>query len=271
MAVSAAHAEGFIKNLIARLRGETLPAGIVKSNGRIEATQVDVSSKYAGRLAEVHGRGGVERLPGAGDRPDLLAGIRGAASRRPGERAERQGRPCGRRGRDHLAPERARIRQVRFSARPGADEDRLHHQAGVRAAQAQLRFGGRGGDELHLAEGSGAVQDQELRSGGRTHRIDHPRPDARLAAQRPRAVPARARGRGRRGRRADRHHPRSHRRLHDDLPAGGGRGAGHDRRRGAHRPRSDPRSHHSRQRPLRRGRRAVHARRPSRPRTSARS
>ena len=51
--VSSAHAQGFIKNLIARLRGETLPAGIVKSNGRIEATQVDVSSKYAGRLAEV--------------------------------------------------------------------------------------------------------------------------------------------------------------------------------------------------------------------------
>jgi HlyD family secretion protein len=51
--VSSAHAQGFIKNLIARLRGETLPAGIVKSNGRIEATQVDVSSKYSGRLAEV--------------------------------------------------------------------------------------------------------------------------------------------------------------------------------------------------------------------------
>ena len=51
--VSPARAEGFFKNLVARLRGETLPAGIVKSNGRIEATQVDVSSKYAGRLAEV--------------------------------------------------------------------------------------------------------------------------------------------------------------------------------------------------------------------------
>jgi HlyD family secretion protein len=49
----SAHAQGLIRNLIARLRGETLPDGIVKSNGRIEATQVDVSSKYAGRLAEV--------------------------------------------------------------------------------------------------------------------------------------------------------------------------------------------------------------------------
>ena len=49
----SAHAQGLIRNLIARLRGETLPDGVVKSNGRIEATQVDVSSKYAGRLAEV--------------------------------------------------------------------------------------------------------------------------------------------------------------------------------------------------------------------------
>jgi len=50
---SAAHAQGVIRNLIARLRGQTLPEGVVKSNGRIEATQVDVSSKYAGRLSEV--------------------------------------------------------------------------------------------------------------------------------------------------------------------------------------------------------------------------
>ena len=49
----SAQAQGLIRNLIARLRGATLPDGIVKSNGRIEATQVDVSSKYAGRLAEV--------------------------------------------------------------------------------------------------------------------------------------------------------------------------------------------------------------------------
>ena len=50
--VPSAHAQ-FIRNLIARLRGETLPDGVVKSNGRIEATQVDVSSKYPGRLSEV--------------------------------------------------------------------------------------------------------------------------------------------------------------------------------------------------------------------------
>ena len=49
----SAHAQSIIRDLIARLRGETLPDGIVKSNGRLEATQVDVSSKYPGRLSEV--------------------------------------------------------------------------------------------------------------------------------------------------------------------------------------------------------------------------
>jgi len=51
--IASARAQGPLRNLIARLRGQTLPAGIVKSNGRLEATQVDVSSKYAGRLSEV--------------------------------------------------------------------------------------------------------------------------------------------------------------------------------------------------------------------------
>ena len=62
--VSPAHAQARLKNLIARLRGETLPAGIVKSNGRLEATQVDVSSKYPGRLSEVTVEEGSNVTPG---------------------------------------------------------------------------------------------------------------------------------------------------------------------------------------------------------------
>jgi HlyD family secretion protein len=42
-----------VETLINRLRGRDMPEGIVKSNGRLEATQVDVSAKYAGRLATV--------------------------------------------------------------------------------------------------------------------------------------------------------------------------------------------------------------------------
>jgi HlyD family secretion protein len=46
-----ARAQSAVQTLIARLRGRTMPDGIVKSNGRIEATQVDVAAKYAGRIA----------------------------------------------------------------------------------------------------------------------------------------------------------------------------------------------------------------------------
>jgi HlyD family secretion protein len=40
-----------VETLINHLRGRDMPEGIVKTNGRIEATQVDVSAKYGGRLA----------------------------------------------------------------------------------------------------------------------------------------------------------------------------------------------------------------------------
>ncbi|MDL2406796.1 efflux RND transporter periplasmic adaptor subunit [Rhizobium calliandrae] len=44
-------AQSAVDSLIARLRGREMPEGIVKANGRIEATQVDVAAKYPGRLA----------------------------------------------------------------------------------------------------------------------------------------------------------------------------------------------------------------------------
>jgi HlyD family secretion protein len=57
-------AQSRIKALIERLRGDSMPEGIVKTNGRIEATQVDVASKYAGRLAEVTVKEGDEVTAG---------------------------------------------------------------------------------------------------------------------------------------------------------------------------------------------------------------
>jgi HlyD family secretion protein len=47
------NAKKTVETLINRLRGHDMPDGIVKTNGRIEATQVDVAAKYAGRLATV--------------------------------------------------------------------------------------------------------------------------------------------------------------------------------------------------------------------------
>ncbi len=49
----SAEAKSRIRNLLDRLRGKKMPEGIVKTNGRIEATQVDVAAKYAGRVTDV--------------------------------------------------------------------------------------------------------------------------------------------------------------------------------------------------------------------------
>lgn len=48
-----AAAQNKLKSLIDRLRGNPLPAGIAQSNGRIEGQEIDVASKYPGRLASV--------------------------------------------------------------------------------------------------------------------------------------------------------------------------------------------------------------------------
>lgn len=50
---AGAKAQAELRGLIDRLRGKTLPDGIVGTNGRVEATEVDVSSKYGGRLSEL--------------------------------------------------------------------------------------------------------------------------------------------------------------------------------------------------------------------------
>jgi HlyD family secretion protein len=50
---SRAEAKSRIGNLLERLRHKKMPEGIVKTNGRIESTQVDVAAKYAGRLEDV--------------------------------------------------------------------------------------------------------------------------------------------------------------------------------------------------------------------------
>jgi HlyD family secretion protein len=42
-----------VETLINHLRGKDMPDGIVKTNGRVEATEVDVAAKYSGRLATV--------------------------------------------------------------------------------------------------------------------------------------------------------------------------------------------------------------------------
>ncbi|MBZ6077602.1 HlyD family secretion protein [Microvirga puerhi] len=77
-----AQAQSRLRTLIDRLRGASMPEGIVKTNGRIEATQVDVSAKYAGRLAEVTVKEGDEVKAGQViariSSPEYEAQLRGA-------------------------------------------------------------------------------------------------------------------------------------------------------------------------------------------------
>jgi HlyD family secretion protein len=71
-----------VENLINRLRGRDMPEGIVKANGRLEATQVDVSAKYSGRLAAVNVNEGDEVTAGQVvatiSSPETEAQLRGA-------------------------------------------------------------------------------------------------------------------------------------------------------------------------------------------------
>ena len=71
-----------LHTLIDKLRGVDMPAGVVKTNGRIEATQVDIAAKYPGRLESVMVQEGDE--VGAGQTiavissPEYEAQLRGA-------------------------------------------------------------------------------------------------------------------------------------------------------------------------------------------------
>lgn len=71
-------------SLLDRLLGRTMPVGIVKTNGRIEATQVDVAAKYPGRLIDITVDEGSEvkagQVVGRISSPEYEAQLRAAQS-----------------------------------------------------------------------------------------------------------------------------------------------------------------------------------------------
>lgn len=75
-------AKTVVESLINRLRGRDMPEGIVKANGRLEATEVDVAAKYAGRLATVNVNEGDEveagQVVATISSPEAEAQLRGA-------------------------------------------------------------------------------------------------------------------------------------------------------------------------------------------------
>jgi HlyD family secretion protein len=79
-----AQAKGPVRNFITRLLGQSLPEGIVKTNGRIEATQVDIAAKYPGRLTDISIEEGSEvkagQVVGRVSSPEYEAQLRAAES-----------------------------------------------------------------------------------------------------------------------------------------------------------------------------------------------
>jgi HlyD family secretion protein len=80
--VSTADAKSRVRSLLDRLLGKTMPEGIVKTNGRLEATQVDVAAKYPGRLVDITVEEGSEvkagQVVGRVSSPEFEAQLRAA-------------------------------------------------------------------------------------------------------------------------------------------------------------------------------------------------
>ena len=71
---ASAHAKSGVRSLLDRVLGRTMPEGIVKTNGRLEATEVDIAAKYPGRLVDITVEEGSEVKAGQVDhRTDLYA------------------------------------------------------------------------------------------------------------------------------------------------------------------------------------------------------
>jgi HlyD family secretion protein len=72
------------RSLLDRITGSSMPEGIVKTNGRIEAIQVDVAAKYPGRLVDITVEEGSEvkagQVVGRVSSPEYEAQLRAAQS-----------------------------------------------------------------------------------------------------------------------------------------------------------------------------------------------
>jgi HlyD family secretion protein len=79
-----AEAKSKVRNMLDRVLGRSMPEGIVKTNGRIEATQVDVAAKYPGRLVDITVEEGSEvkagQVVGRVSSPEYEAQLRAAQS-----------------------------------------------------------------------------------------------------------------------------------------------------------------------------------------------
>ena len=248
-----------VKSLIDRLRGRDMPEGISKTNGRIEATEVDVAAKYPGRLATETVDEGDEVTAGQvvatisspeteaqlrnaqaqllKSKQDLAAAVATVAQRKSDVDFTSADYDRGKKliTEGWITQQLLDLRRNKFelaqAAYDAADKDREGAEASIKAAEADVeRLQSILNDLVLLSPRTGRVQYRLARAG-----------EVVAAGQRV----------------SD--HPRSQRRLHDHLPARGCGGTAYARRRGAHHSRSDPRICTAQHHQLRGDRGAVHA------------
>ena len=225
-----------VRSLLDRITGSSMPEGIVKTNGRIEATQVDVAAKYPGRLVDITVEEGSEvkagQVVGRVSSPEYEAQLRAAQSnvdKAQQALAEAESLIAQRnavlaaaksdfeRGKELVGKQI--ITQQTFDQRQRNYEG---SEASVKGAIAQR-------DQAEAAIKSAQAEVERIESILNDLVLD-------LAADRTGAISARAQWRSGRGWRQGADDPRSARCLHDGLLAGGGRGQTRNRRRSPHHP-----------------------------------
>ena len=164
-----AQAQSKVRNLLDRVLGKSMPDGIVKTNGRIEATQVDVAAKYPGRLVDITVEEGSEvkagQVVGRVSSPEYEAQLRAAQSNV--ERAKQAMAEA-----ESLIDQRNAVLAAAksdFERGAGTDRQADHHPTDVRSAPTQLRRGRKPASRSDCAARSGRSRDQECASRSRAH------------------------------------------------------------------------------------------------------
>ena len=166
-----AQAKSKVRSLLDRVLGKTMPDGIVKTNGRIEATQVDVAAKYPGRLVDVTVEEGSEvkagQVVGRVSSPEYEAQLRAAQSNV--ERAKQAMAEAE----SLIAQRNAVLAAAKSDFERGQQliEKSNYHPTDFRSASPQLRRGAgqrRGSD---CAARSSRRRHQECAGRGRANRV----------------------------------------------------------------------------------------------------
>ena len=196
-----------------------LPAGIVSVNGRVEATQVDISTKIAGRVIEIVPHEGDIVSPGeVVARIDTSETVRAAA---PGAGLGRARPPNGRNPSGGASPATrpsCSSRTSRCDARRRWSHKGWSTHEHLRPAHTAAEERGCGPQGGQVAGRRSPRVRQDRRRQGRRAAGGDRRFDDQVAGPRPGAVSPRRAGGGASARRQDRDGDRSLGRLHDRIP-----------------------------------------------------